>query len=116
MPASMRDSLDMKGLRSSKQTSYDSHGVRGGRLRGIEMIRSARWSVILLTGAMAATLVGPGSAQERARDRRRFLSADTKTTDDPRRTPVDPAVPRGPDGSIVLRGGRIFDGTGAAAR
>jgi imidazolonepropionase-like amidohydrolase len=65
---------------------------------------------------LLATLVSHDSAQERARDRRRFLSPETKTTDDPRRTPVDPAVPRGPEGSIVLRGGRVFDGTGVAAR
>ena len=73
-------------------------------------------SAILAGAMLAALFVSAGAAQERARDRRRFMAADTKTTDDPRRTPVDPAIPRGPDGSIVLRGGRLFDGTGAAAR
>jgi len=34
--------------------------------------------------------------------------------DDPRRVPVKPG-PRGPEGTLVLRGGRIFDGTGVAA-
>jgi imidazolonepropionase-like amidohydrolase len=55
------------------------------------------------------------SAQERAQDRRRFLDPKTPVSDDPRRVPVR-AGPRGPEGTLVLRGGRIFDGTGAAAR
>jgi imidazolonepropionase-like amidohydrolase len=54
-------------------------------------------------------------AQDRAQDRRKFLTPATRTTDDPRRIPIGPG-PRGPDGTIVLRGGRIFDGTGAPAR
>lgn len=54
-------------------------------------------------------------AQDRAADRRRFLAPTSQTTDDPRRVLVGNA-PRGPDGSIVLRGGRVFDGTGAPAR
>jgi imidazolonepropionase-like amidohydrolase len=36
-------------------------------------------------------------------------------SDDPRRIVVKPG-PRGPEGTLVLRGGRIFDGTGAPAR
>ncbi len=55
------------------------------------------------------------AGQERARDRRQYLDPKAPTTDDPRRIPV-PAVPRGPEGALVLRGGRIFDGTGTAAR
>jgi len=70
----------------------------------------------LSTAVLSAMLLVHGAAQERARDRRRFLTPDTRTTDDPRRTPIDPTVPRGPAGSIVLRGGRLFDGTGAPAR
>jgi imidazolonepropionase-like amidohydrolase len=54
-------------------------------------------------------------AQDRAQDRRRWLSATQETSDDPRRVPA-PRGPKGPDGSIVLRGGRVFDGTGSAAR
>jgi imidazolonepropionase-like amidohydrolase len=53
--------------------------------------------------------------QERAQDRRKSLDSQTPTTDDPRRIPIPPG-PRGPEGVIVLRGGRIFDGTGAPAR
>jgi imidazolonepropionase-like amidohydrolase len=48
-------------------------------------------------------------------DRRRFLDENQATTDDPRRIPIS-AGPRGPEGSIVLTGGRLFDGTGVAVR
>jgi imidazolonepropionase-like amidohydrolase len=54
-------------------------------------------------------------AQERREDRRKFLDPKTQVSDDPRRIVVKPG-PRGPEGTIVLRGGRIFDGTGAPAR
>ena len=56
-----------------------------------------------------------GWGQEKAQDRRRFLDPKTPVSDDPRRVPVKPG-PRGPEGTLVLRGGRIFDGTGAPAR
>jgi imidazolonepropionase-like amidohydrolase len=65
---------------------------------------------------LTVPFMSDGVAQERARDRRRFLDPATRTSDDPRRTPIDPTVPRGPDGSIVLRGGRVFDGTGLSFR
>ena len=55
------------------------------------------------------------AGQERAQDRRKSLDSKTETSDDPRRIPVPPG-PRGPEGVIVLRGGRIFDGTGAPVR
>ncbi|HYL85620.1 MAG TPA: amidohydrolase family protein [Candidatus Angelobacter sp.] len=54
------------------------------------------------------------SGQEKPRDRRKFLDPATPVSDDPRRIPVKPG-PRGPDRVLVLRGGRIFDGTGTAA-
>jgi imidazolonepropionase-like amidohydrolase len=66
-------------------------------------------AVLLLLSAAS------GSAQSRASDRRRTLAPSMPTSDDPRRVPVPPG-PQGPDGAIVLRGGRIFDGTGAPAR
>ena len=47
-------------------------------------------------------------------DRRQFLN-EVQTSDDPRRVPAPP-VPRGPDGTRVLYGGFIFDGTGAEPR
>jgi imidazolonepropionase-like amidohydrolase len=62
--------------------------------------------------SIAATLA---SAQQRPEDRRRFMDPGTKTTDDPRHVPM-PAEESGPKGVTVLRGGRVFDGTGAPAR
>ena len=56
-----------------------------------------------------------GWAQERREDRRKFLDPKTQVSDDPRRIVVKPGS-RGPEGTIVFRGGRIFDGTGAPAR
>lgn len=52
--------------------------------------------------------------QEQPHDRRKFLDPATQVSDDPRRIPVKPA-PGGPDRILVLRGGRIFDGTGRPA-
>ena len=65
-------------------------------------------SVILLL--ISPALLG----QQKPQERRKYLSADTPTSDDPRRVPVPPG-PRGPEGTLVLRGGRIFDSTGAPA-
>src|SRR5438445_2589989 len=56
-----------------------------------------------------------GWTQEKAQDRRKFLDPKTQVSDDPRRTVVKPGPP-GPEGTLVLRNGRIFDGTGAPAR
>lgn len=47
--------------------------------------------------------------------RTEFLSPQTPTTDDPRRVPTAPE-PSGSKPVIVLTGGRVFDGTGRAAR
>jgi imidazolonepropionase-like amidohydrolase len=55
--------------------------------------------------------------QERAQDRRRYIDTTvTRTTDDPRRVPLPPERPGAPQPVTVIRGGRIFDGTGSAAR
>src|SRR5690349_23648667 len=69
-------------------------------------------AVVLL---LVSSFCAQSWAQEQRQDRRKFLDPKTQVSDDPRRIVVGPG-PRGPDGSIVLRGGRIFDGTGAAAR
>lgn len=66
---------------------------------------------LLFCGLAGAVLAG----QNKVPDRRLWLDPGASTTDDPRRIPVPPG-PRGPDGAIVLRGGRIFDGTGAPVR
>lgn len=65
--------------------------------------------------ALVVAAIIPTVAQERASDRRRWLGPTQTTTDDPRRLPI-PATPRGPEGVLVLRGGRVFDGTGTPAR
>ncbi len=61
------------------------------------------------------TLSGPALGQERAQDRRTWIDENTNTSDDPRRIPMPPGQ-KGPEGRLVITGGRIFDGTGAAVR
>jgi imidazolonepropionase-like amidohydrolase len=68
-------------------------------------------AVLLLT----LLLSSPSWTQEKAHDRTKFLDPKTQVSDDPRRIVVKPG-PRGPEGTLVLRGGRIFDGTGPPAR
>ncbi|MEP7384218.1 MAG: amidohydrolase family protein [Gemmatimonadota bacterium] len=77
-------------------------------------IRARRWSSTLSALALVLPL-HLLTGQERAQDKRRWLSPTQEVSDDPRRVPV-PSGPKGPDGTIVLRGGRVFDGTGSAAR
>ncbi|MBN1222570.1 MAG: amidohydrolase family protein [Candidatus Aminicenantes bacterium] len=55
-------------------------------------------------------------AQEKMRDRREYIDSEkTATTDDPRRIPVPPGM-FGAKGTLVLFGGRIFDGTGRGVK
>ncbi len=68
-------------------------------------------TVFAMLGAQTLAQDAPVSRQERWR----FLSPATEVSSDPRRVPVEPGK-AGPSGSLVLRGGRIFDGTGAPAR
>ena len=67
-----------------------------------------------LAGLVALPVTRP-EAQRPVSDRRRWMDSTTQTSDDPQRLPVQ-NVPRGPDGSLVLLGGRLFDGTGAPTR
>ena len=73
------------------------------------MKTSLAWIVLLVL--LPLTVLG----QQRPEDRRRFFDETEVTTDDLRRLPIPPG-PRGPDGSLGLRGGRLFDGTGTAPR
>src|SRR4051812_40580142 len=72
--------------------------------------------------AAVAVLLGwsiglPLGGQDRPADRRRFLdTAVTRTTDAPRRTPIPRERRTGPEQVIVVRNGRVFDGTGAPTR
>ena len=69
----------------------------------------------LVVGSAVAALPWSAQGQARAQDRRKWLAPNQVTSDDPRRVPM-PATPRGPDGTLVLRGGRVLDGTGSPAR
>ncbi len=71
-------------------------------------MKSAALLIVMLSSCVCV------AGQEKAQERRKFLSPSTPVSDDPRRVPVKPG-PMGPDRVLVLRGGRIFDGTGAAA-
>jgi imidazolonepropionase-like amidohydrolase len=64
---------------------------------------------------VCAALSPLARAQTRPEDRRKTLDPRTPVSDDPRRVPVKPDA-HGPEGTLVLRGGRIFDGTGSPAR
>ncbi len=77
-------------------------------------MKTSKFTPKILIGALLV-IVPLASGQEKVRDRRVWIDAKTPTTDDPRRIPVPPG-PRGPEGVIVLRGGRVFDGTGAPVR
>src|SRR5215472_2974033 len=73
--------------------------------------------VLAVAGIGLVTLAAPTWAQDTTvarTERWRFLSPSTNVSDDPRRTPVPPGS-SGPIGTLVLRGGRVFDGTGAPA-
>ena len=63
----------------------------------------------------AVTATSLLSAQVPRAERRRWIDSTTTVTNDPRRLPVPPGY-QAPAGSIVLRGGRVWDGTGAPAR
>ncbi|MFN8062726.1 MAG: amidohydrolase family protein [Vicinamibacterales bacterium] len=79
------------------------------------MTRGARHVASLRRAFVAAVLVLPiAVAAQQAPNRRGWLAPDQAVSDDPRRVPVPPPPP--PRTSIVVRNGRVFDGTGAAAR
>ncbi len=61
------------------------------------------------------TVYGSVLGQERAQDRRTWIDENANTTDDPRHIPK-PLGQQGPEGTLILTVGRIFDGTGAAVR
>ncbi len=69
------------------------------------------FSLALFAVAVTSVL----SAQVPRAERRRWIDSTTTVTNDPRRLPVPPGY-QAPAGSIVLRGGRVWDGTGAPAR
>jgi imidazolonepropionase-like amidohydrolase len=74
-----------------------------------------RWAMVGLLTATVATVARSQDTVAVRTERWRFLSPTMSVSDDPRRTPV-PTGSVGAKGTLVLRGGRIFDGTGAPAR
>lgn len=74
-----------------------------------------RWYAVAALSTASIIAAPNAKGQDRAQDRRRNLSPTQEVSDDPRRVPAPPG-PKGPDGAIVLRGGRVFDGTGSAPR
>ena len=70
----------------------------------------------LATAMFAATLLSATGvhAQTSLYAARNFIAPQTQTTDDPRRIPIKPG-PRGPEGTLVLRGGLVFDSVHDAA-
>jgi imidazolonepropionase-like amidohydrolase len=91
---------------------------RTNRVRGLVGLREREKPMRIATALwglcwVSAIGVDPAAAQER-QERWRFLDPATVLSDDPRRVPASP-VPRGPDRTLVLIGGRIFDGTGQEA-
>lgn len=73
----------------------------------------ALWAAHFVPAAGAA-FAQPPEPQRQVVDRRQFLN-EVPTSDDPRRVPAPPGE-RGPEGTTVLHGGFVFDGTGAESR
>ena len=69
---------------------------------------------LALATLLLVSLATRSGAQVTRTERRKWLAPGTNTTDDPRRIPVPPND--GPVATLVLRGGRVWDGTGSAAR
>jgi imidazolonepropionase-like amidohydrolase len=91
-----------------------------GRVERSEMVRTFLRVAVICGGAMAL-IAASGWAQSSQgsqgtvdrQERWKFLNPSTNVSNDVRRVPVPPET--GPFATVVLRGGRIFDGTGAAA-
>jgi imidazolonepropionase-like amidohydrolase len=83
------------------------------RLSRQECLMHARTLLTTFGLLVATSAVMPqrGHAQERG-DRLRFLRPETVVSNDPRRVPIPP-TDQGPDGAIVIRNGRVFDGSGS---
>lgn len=73
----------------------------------------ARWRALAVLLGLAAGVPAVAQVQPLL-DRREWLAPGAPTTDDPRRTPAS-AMPKGPPGVTVLRGGRVFDAVRAEA-
>jgi len=70
--------------------------------------------VVIVGFALMAMGVAQGQVSTEIFDRSAFYQGEVYTTDDVRRVPM-PQGHNAPEGSFVLAGGRVFDGTGAGA-
>ncbi len=77
------------------------------------MFRFVPAAALVLALPALPALAQPGQ-QGQVVDRRPFLNG-VETSDDPRRVPAPPGE-RGPEGTTVLTGGFVFDGTGTESR
>ena len=71
-------------------------------------------ALLALLAAASITVVASAATTPAMPDPPGFIAPGTRTTDDPRRIPVAPG-PRDPAGTLVLRGGLVFDSVRAAA-
>ena len=77
------------------------------------MINGLRLSTFLIV--LGCFMCSMCFGQEKAQNRRKWIDSGAPVTNYPRRIPI-PDAPQGPEGTIVLTNGRIFDGTGTSIR
>ena len=69
--------------------------------------------IIFIVSILCCLIAETSQSQVKQFERRKWINNETTTvTDDTRRLPIPPD-PKGPEGTTVLRGGRIFDASGA---
>src|SRR5260370_7993432 len=101
-------------LLSSFVAEYATAFSRNKRMISQFAIRKF-WKAFAVVSVILFLLSPALPGQQKLQDRRKYLSADTPTSDDPRRVPVPPR-PRGPEGTLVLRRAPLFYTTAAPAR
>lgn len=76
--------------------------------------RIVKFATLFLCAVIMAPLHIANAADPEIHDRRAYIDADTRTSDDPVRIPRRPSD--APQDEIVLKGGRVFDAVGDTAR
>jgi imidazolonepropionase-like amidohydrolase len=115
--AQSRESNVLLPKQAGAGDNYDMQWSRQARsaTRVVAMIAGTYSFAAAMEGIRAASASPIRAEIISLQERAKWVSAATPVSDDPRRVPVSPG-PRGPEGSVVLRGGRVFDGTGTAVR
>jgi imidazolonepropionase-like amidohydrolase len=96
--------------RQDQARAFGNHHPNAGVTVNVRVVIARMATVMVAVG----TVVPRGGMAQERRERTRFLRPETVVSNDPRRVPMAPDD-QGPDGAIVLRNGRVFDGSGAAA-